>query len=164
MLRLVAIDEVHLYALHGLTFWESIHVLSDVFFKHLFGSASKNSPLFQAMTAMMTAHPMKQFSRLTHVDWASPKHQHWSSPKEFRQRNITMDLHVSRDIKNVGLVDIVNVMKCEQRARACVFVNFCLEALKWIQVLEGMLSEELLRTAVLQINGDMDKSKKFAFI
>ena len=71
-----------------------------------------------------------------------------------------MDLQVGADVKNSGLVEVVNVLKTTPRARACVFVNFRSKAEKWTGVLEGLLSDELMRTPVLQINGDMDKSEK----
>ena len=164
ILRLVAVDEAHLYAQHGRTFRESICVLSNLFFQPLFWGGGDNCPLFLAMTATMTERLLRNFSKLTHVDWLLKEHQLWSTPTEFRQRNIVMDLHVGDQVKNCGLVEVVKVMKQESNARACVFVNFRSEAIKWSGVLEGLLSDELMRTAVLQINGDMDKSEKFAFI
>ena len=75
-----------------------------------------------------------------------------------------MDLHVTGDVKNAGLAPIVKLLKNDREVRACVFVNFRHEATKWTQALESLLSDELLRTAVLNVNGDMDKHEKFAFI
>ena len=116
------------------------------------------------MTATMTERLLRNFSRLTLVDWSRKEHQLWSTAREFRQRNIVMDLQVGADVKNSGLVEVVKVLKTNPRARVCVFVNFRSEALKWTGVLEGLLLDELMRTAVLHINLNMDKSKKIAFI
>ena len=164
LLCLVAIDEAHLFAMHGRSFRESIRVLSEVFFRPLFASGAISRPLFLAMTATMTAHLLSDFSKLTHVDWSLERHQLWSTPSEFRQRYIKMDLHVTGDVKNAGLLPVIEVLKNDRNARACVFVNFRHEATKWTLALETLLSKELLRTAVLHVNGDMDKHEKFAFI
>ena len=164
LLRLVAIDEAHLFAMHGRSFRESIRVLAEVFFHPLFATDASTRPLFLAMTATMTARLLSDFSKLTHVDWSLQRHQLWSTPFEFRQRYITMDLHVTGDVKNTGLSPIVQLLKKDRDVRACVFVNFRHEATKWTQVLENLLSDELLSTAVLNVNGDMDKHEKFAFI
>ena len=54
-LRLVAIDEVHLYTMHGRTFRDSIRYLRDNFFHLLV----EFSILFLAMTATMSANLLK---------------------------------------------------------------------------------------------------------
>ena len=164
LLRLVAIDEAHLFAMHGRSFREAIRVLADVFFFALFATERRFRPLFLAMTATMTERLLADFARLTHVDWTREQHQLWSSPAQFRQRYIDMDLHVTGDIKNAGLIPVVELMKQDRDARACVFVNFRHEACRVTQDLETLLSAELLRTAVLQVHGEMDKHEKFAFI
>ena len=84
MLRLVAIDEAHLFAMHGRSFRESICVLAEVFFHPLFATDAVTRPLFLAMTAMMTARLLSDFSKLTHVDWSLERHQLWSTPSEFK--------------------------------------------------------------------------------
>ena len=83
ILRLVAIDEAHLYAMHGRSFRESIRVLQHVFFGVLFAESATWSPLFLAMTATMPATLLASFSTLTNVDWTIPCRQLWSSAKEF---------------------------------------------------------------------------------
>ena len=84
MLRLVAIDEAHLFAMHGRSFRESIRVIAENFFFPLFASERISRPLFLAMTATMTERLLKDFSRLTHVDWSLERHQLWSSPAQFQ--------------------------------------------------------------------------------
>ena len=71
----VAIDEAHLFAMHGRSFRESIRVLAEVFFHPLFATDAVTRPLFLAMTATMTARLLLDFSKLTHVDWSLERHQ-----------------------------------------------------------------------------------------
>ena len=136
LLRLVAIDEAHLFSMHGRSFRESIRVLAEVFFRPLFGADRSSEPLFLAMTATMTARLLADFSPLTYVNWALERHQLLSTPTEFQQRYIKMDLHVTGDVKNAGLVPVVKVLKDNRDSRACIFVNFRHEASKWTQELE----------------------------
>ena len=68
-LRLVAIDEVHLYTQHGRTFRECIRYLRDVFFRVVFDVSKTYHPLFLAMTATFTKSMVEYFSNLTNVEW-----------------------------------------------------------------------------------------------
>ena len=52
-LRLVAINEVHLYAMHGRSFCVAMRILQRLFFEVVF-KAGVWHPLFLGMTAMMT--------------------------------------------------------------------------------------------------------------
>ena len=104
------------------------------------------------------------FSDLTHVDWTDTRHQLWSNATKFRQRNIYMDLHVTGDLKQCALPDIVSLVRDDGDAHACIFVNFKSETSKWALELEDLFADELLRVGVLQINGDMDKHEKIAFV
>ena len=94
MLRLAAVDEAHIHAMHGRSFRQSIGVLSDTLFEFLFGDDATVSPLFLAMTVTMPMNLLAAFSALTHVDFCSTDHQIWASAAEFQQRNVSIDLHV----------------------------------------------------------------------
>jgi superfamily II DNA helicase RecQ len=81
-LRLVAIDEIHLYTMHGRSFRNCIRQLTDCFFSIVFRQGGWH-PLFLAMTATMTLSLLSSFSELTTVDWSLPARQLWSSASEF---------------------------------------------------------------------------------
>ena len=98
VLRLVAIDKAHLYAMHGRSFRESIRILKRVFFAVLFNVRARCHPLCLLMTAIMMPSQLQSVSDLTTIDWTKKHHQQWSSPSEFRQRYIEMDLKVTGDI------------------------------------------------------------------
>jgi superfamily II DNA/RNA helicase len=164
LLRLVAVDEAHLIAMHGRTFRDAIRVLADDFFSVVFSQNAQYSPLFLAMTATMSDSLLRSFKDLTSVDWTKPCHQLWSSAKEFQQRNIEMDLKVTGNVSEFGLPDVVKLLKTDDHAHVCIFVNFKSETSNWGGKLEALLAAELLRVGVVQINGDMDKHEKFAFI
>ena len=75
-----------------------------------------------------------------------------------------MDLKVTGDIGQKAFPAAVERLRTDENAYVCIFVNFCSETKKWADVLEGKLSEVLLSVDVLQINGNMDKHEKIAFI
>ena len=91
VVRLVVIDEAHLYAMHGRTFREPIRILRRVCFDVVFASGAWH-PLFLAMSATMTESLVSSLSELTNVDWAAKTnddwrerdadHQLWSGPAQ----------------------------------------------------------------------------------
>ena len=67
-LRLVTIDEAHLYAMHGRSFRVAMRVLQRILFEVIFKEGVWH-PLLLAMTATMTTPLLESFSTLTNVDW-----------------------------------------------------------------------------------------------
>ena len=163
-LRFVAIDEAHLYAMHGKTFRECIRLLQTSFFERVFGLEVDHHPLFMVMTATMTSTILPCLSTLTSVDWESNEHQMWAPHEDFKQRNVQIDFEVTGDIGQVALPRLVEKLKNKASAYVCLFVNFRSETDKWAKVLENLLASSAVPVDVLQINGDMDKLEKFAFI
>ena len=121
-LRLVAVDEAHVYAMHGRSFRASIRALGECFFSVVFAAGAAYTPLFLAMTATMPLVLLEVFSRLTHVNWMLAAHQLWSSAVEFQQRNVTFALHVRGGCQTVRLTP--RCRPIEQR-RPCSRVCVC---------------------------------------
>ena len=165
VLRLVAIDEAHLYAM-GMTYRLSIRQLERYFFAPIFKRKRNFVPLLLAMTATMPVPLISVLKDLTHVDWMQPRHQMRSTPTEFRQRYIDMQLHVSSEVGTLGLAPIVQLIADDEHknVHCCLFVNFKDECSKWSTELESRFVDAGIDVDVLQINGDMDKHEKFAFI
>ena len=88
----------------------------------------------------------------------------WASLYGFRLQYIKMEFRVTTDISQVGLPCLVEHLKQNKSSYACVFVNFKTECTNWATKLGAKLAEASLTGDVLQITGDMDKDKKFAFI
>jgi len=63
-LRMVAIDEAHLYAMHGRSFRMDIRVLQKILFEIIFKEGAWH-PLFLDMTTTMTISLVESFSTLT---------------------------------------------------------------------------------------------------
>ena len=97
-LRMIAIDEAHLYAMHGKTFREDIRILRDIFFAPLYNEGAEYTPLFYAMTATMPETLIEALSDLTHVDWGNKNHQLWATPCEFAERYVEMDYELTGNL------------------------------------------------------------------
>jgi superfamily II DNA or RNA helicase len=165
-LRLIALDEAHLFTMHGATFRHSIRFLRDEFFAIVYALGREYYPLLLAMTATMPESLLRPFSSLTHVNFCDPRHHLWGTAKEFQQRNIFMGLSTKNQaaVKQDALRPIVDLLKTDDEAHVCVFVNFRKEAGRTASVLEDIFAESFVQAGVLTINGDMDKHEKFAFI
>ena len=163
VLRLVAIDEAHLFAMHGRTFRESIRVLRICFFSVVFRNGLDYHPLFLLLTATMTIPLLEGISHLTRVDWTLKSRQQWSSPSDFRQRYIKMGFDVTGDIGQIALPILVKKLREDKTMYACIFVNFRSETVKWGGVLEEQIADAKMDVDVLEVHGDMDKHEKFAF-
>jgi hypothetical protein len=74
-----------------------------------------------------------------------------------------MGFQVQADVSKLGLLDLVEILSDSSTAHVCVFVNFKLESTKWAEELESKISDKLFDANGVQINGNQDKHKKFAF-
>ena len=163
-LRLVVIDEAHLYAMHGRSFRGELRLLHKSFFEVVFRSGGEYHPLFLLMTATMTRQLLPHLSKLTNIDWSLSKRQLWSSAMEFRRQYISIKLKVVDNMCGSGSPDTIDFLKQDEVGCACVFVNFVAETSKWTAKIERMMDEAHIDAHVLSIDGQMDKHEKFAFI
>ena len=91
VLRLIVIDEVHIYAMHGRSFCDSIRGLQRDLFAKLYHGRKGYATLFLVMKATMPNSLISTLEKLTHIQWSKPCHQLRSTAKEFRQRYIDME-------------------------------------------------------------------------
>ena len=171
-LCLVAIDEVHLYAMHGRSFRVAMCILQRLFFEVVFKSGVWH-PLFLGMTATMTDSLLTSFTTLTNVTWNTKnekdpynKYPHllWSDASAFRQRYINMGLRICSNMEKKLLHLLVGILLSSATVCVCVFVNFVSECAKWSKVFEDLLADNHSYTAVLTIHGEMDKNEKFGYV
>ena len=137
MLKLVAIDRLHLYGVQGLSFWEKIRVLKHVFFSKIYGVRGYHPP-FLMMTAAMTSSLLLALKDLTCVDWTRSCHQMWSSACDFRQCYVQMHFKATFDIGQKALPPTVNHLKEATDVCVCLYVNFIWECSKWDGALEKL--------------------------
>ena len=162
-LRLIAIDEAHIYAMHGRTFREAMRILQKIMFERIYKVGGWH-PLFLAMTATMTLSLLSSFAILTNVDWTLKHHQLWSTAGEFRRRYIYFGLHVMSTIGKGILDSLIDLLKRRPTACAFIFVNFVTESAHWAELVEDRLTEAHVPGDVIIINGHMDKHEKFSFV
>ena len=164
-LRMIAIDEAHLYAMHGKSFREDIRILRDVFLAPIYKDKDEGqyTPLFYAMTATMPDTLIEALVELTYVNWGGSNHQLWATPAEFAQRYIDMDFELTGTIgsSDMGIPAIIRLMKeGKNNEHVCFFENFRSECMTWAIEIESQLADELLDVDV----PNMDKNEKFSFI
>ena len=110
MLCLVAIDESHLYAIHGRLFHNAMRLLLPLFFVILFKDGEWY-PLFLAMTATSTLLLVSDLL--------------WSKFSDFCQWYISIHFEVTGDMGQVALPALVCFLgEDENHVFAYLFVNF----------------------------------------
>ena len=132
-LRLIAIDEAHVFAMHGRTFREAMRIPQKIMFECIYKEGGWH-PLFLAMTATMTLSLLSSFATLTNVDWTLKHHQLWSTTGEFRYRYIYFGLHVMSSIGEGILDSLIDLLKRRPMACAFIFVNFVTESTHWVSL------------------------------
>ena len=162
--RLIVIDEAHLYAIHGVSFRDSIRQLKRDFFAQLYRNMDRYAPLLLATTATMPTTFLRAQSSLAYVNWELPCHQLRPSPTEFRQRYIEIELFVQGEVGSVGIDRLLLMLTTDDTSHGCIFAKFKSECTMWAAALEAKLADQLIDMDVLQINGDMDKNEKFSFV
>ena len=75
-----------------------------------------------------------------------------------------MTILVQGEVGQIGLDPIVSMLQQRESSHACIFVNFKSESVKWAAELERKLADQLVDVDIIQINGDMDKKEKSAFV
>jgi len=149
--------------MHGRSFRESIRLLTRLFFQIVF-EVGVWHPLFLAMSATMNNSLVRSLGELMNVKWYEERYQLWSNHIEFRQRYIRINFGITTNIGQTALPLLVDYLRENPAAYACLFVNFVRECGKWASVLEAQIAEAKLKAFILQITGEMDKNEKFAFI
>ena len=163
-LRLVTIDEAHLYAQHGSTFRDELRTLTNLFFEVVFKVGAAFHPIFLAMTATMSKTLLVKLSQLTNVPWTEPKHQLWAGADAFQQRYIKVGFQVRDHMSREAFPSLIEHFKAKPESSAFVFVNFRSEVKKCEEKLESMLIAAKLDIDIITIHGRMEKHDKFAFI
>ena len=161
-LRVVTIDEAHLYAAHGRSFREQLRLLTRVFFAVLFQVGIWH-PLFLAMTATMTLDLLPAFSKLTCVDWLLPEHQLWSAWYNFQQRFIDPDFD---SVDHIGRVypTLFEHRKKNPDASAFIFVNSRSEYETVADAIDKAIIKDHLPFHHLVVHGHQDKHEKCGYI
>ena len=75
-----------------------------------------------------------------------------------------MHFEATSDIGQKALPPMVDHLKEDTNAFACLYVNFIWECAKWCGTLKKLLAKAKAGVDVIQLTGEMDKHEKFAFI
>mmetsp|Transcript_13705 Transcript_13705/g.23331 ORF Transcript_13705/g.23331 Transcript_13705/m.23331 type:complete len:196 (+) Transcript_13705:212-799(+) len=86
-----------------------------------------------------------------------------STPTEFQQRYIDMQMIVQADVGQLAYPTLVDMLRDDNDVHACVFVNFVSDCAKLARDLEKKIADEEINVGVLQISREMDKNEKNAF-
>ena len=173
VLKLVCIDEIHLYVMFGVTFRKEFVNLRDTFFQHLIDetrSPPTNSPTnlpcylkvpLLLMTATFNPTLINLIESMIGIKILRENYL-WSSRDKMARRNITINIkfttQTTRYIKTV-----LHGSMCGNLNKKCiVYTNTasCLDQLK-VDIEQWLNSSDDIKGDVLIIHGDMKKEVNF---
>jgi superfamily II DNA helicase RecQ len=163
VVRLVTIDEAHLYVQHGISFRSKIRMMKNIFFNKVFHPTMKIKPAFIAATATMNHPFIAQLTSLTTIKFP-PRSIIWPPSFQFRQRSINMVFTTSHEYAKAGLNYVVEFLQENPGRCACVFVNSRFKSHDIVSKLEEKLNHCAIKSDVVHIHGRQFKEEKFHFI
>lgn len=159
VLRVVGIDEAHLFVLHS-NFRLEIRMLKDLFFKKVFDEKNpKSHPIFLAMTATMPSNFAAKLEALTTVQLPSRRILR-GSLNHFQQRGIKFEYFV-RDSLFAGLDQLVEVIKSTEADRVVVLTTLAATAIASEKRLKEKLNAAGCTVDIMLVHGQLDKFDKF---
>eukprot|EP00984_Skeletonema_dohrnii_P032361 scaffold26378_cov206-Skeletonema_dohrnii-CCMP3373.AAC.2 len=159
VLRVVGIDEAHLFVQHS-SFRVEIHMLTELFFKKIFDEDDKSHPIFLAMTATMPLQYIPKLEELTNVSLEKCR-EFRPAPEHFMQQNIKMEYHVNTVTFATALDKLVTVIRNTVSDTVVVLTTLPATA----KSLEAKLCEKLNKAKcnvdVVIVHGQLPKMDKF---
>ena len=167
LLRLVCVDEVHLFVHYGLSFRTEFAMLSSTLFRHLIldkgmGYRTKIPVLF--MTATCTQRIFEQLQALTSLKFfAALSNVHWPGPVAMMNRRILINVVYSSQPSSQFIKSITETLKTDRKKCFIGYGN--------IKTLVNTISEKygdwLDTTGYLSdyvtVTGSLKKEQKFHF-
>ncbi len=168
VLRVVGIDEAHLFVLHSL-FRVEIHMLTELFFKKIFneGNVEWQHPILLAMTATMPLSLVPKLEALTNVTFEN--HDLYRPGTEhFQRRYIKIEYGVRSDTFAQSLdrlVDVLtnSILNEEHPDDECVvvIVTTAADAIAFELKLSEKLNKAKCDVDIVLVHGQQDKRDKF---
>ena len=152
ILRLVVIDEVHLYVQHGSSFRADIRHLKDDLFVKVFHPTNPHlHPKAILATGTLQSQYILMASSLTTIG-LPPTMWQWGSSNDFKQRNITMDL--ANSANHLTYLDRVRDFVADaDLGFVCVFTSSCEKSHHLLTNLERNLNEKQIIVNVIHVHG-----------
>ena len=173
VLKLVCVDEIHLYVMFGLTFRKEFMTLRDSFFKHLVdhkmevGNRTTNDlscylkvPLL-LMTATFNPRLLSLMESMIGIKIMRENYL-WSSRDKMARRNIKMSVLFTQQTTRYIKTVLQNSLSSNVDKKCIIYTNTasCLDQLK-VDIEQWLNASDDIKGDVLIIHGDMKKEVKF---
>lgn len=119
-LRSVVVDEAHLLAIHGASFWIEVRKLRDVFWQQVF-LGGFTPPYALVLTGTMSRDNLHTFSDLTTLAFPS-KSRVWDTAEGFAQSYLHME-HVVSSQYTTNLDAMIDFLQEETSDMVFLFAN-----------------------------------------
>ena len=170
VLKLVCVDEIHLFVMFGITFRKSFVNLKDTFFKYLIDKSKTTSSSSHAihlkvplllMTATFNNRLLGIMEKMIGIKVLRENYL-WSGRKKIAQRNIRINVEFTLQSTRVIKRVLKSTLSDNLNKKCIVYTNTvsCLDQLK-IDVEHWLDSSDGIKGDALIIHGDMKAEVKF---
>ena len=160
LLRNVMIDEFHLFCQHGLDFRQEIRRICNSFIRILM--ARKKPPYLLLCTATCSLHNIETFRRMTGVH-LTKRHQIWSTPRDFQQRNIRMTFEITNQYKQSTCKHILDFLASNDSSSFMVYAGTASLAKSMYNALRDAMNSAGVPVDVLLVHGSQSSLEKFLY-
>jgi superfamily II DNA helicase RecQ len=156
LLKMVCVDEVHLYVMHGLHFRPQFFQLKDILFDKM-----KTYPIpVVFMTATATEEMIQNVKRLSGLS-ISRSNTNWPCYDGIQRRDVLVEVqfkqHVIRDFKELAS----DILPKTEFAKMILYTNSKFNANELAAKIREYLDAEDLPGDIVLIDGDLFKEQKF---
>ena len=157
LLRNIMIDEFHLFCQHGMDFRQEIRRICDSFIRVVMNR--KTPPYLLLCTATCSLHNIETFRRMTGVH-LTKRHQIWSTPREFQQRNINMTFEITSQYKQTTCSRVLEFLQTNDSASFLVYTGTAALAKTVYNGLRDAMNDARVPVDVLLVHGSQSSLEK----
>jgi superfamily II DNA helicase RecQ len=156
VLKMVCVDEAHLYVMHGLYFRPKFFKLKEILFDKMQNS---NIPVV-FMTATATEDMIGRIKQLSGLDILQ-ENITWPSSEGIQRRDVMVEVcwkeQVIRDFKDLA----GSLLESTEYTKTIVYTNSKLQSNELASKIRGHLNDTGLPGDVIHVDGDLFKEQKF---
>ena len=162
-MRLLCIDEIHLYVSYGCSFRKRFQLLLEKLFSKIKLSDNTSSIPILLMTATFNNQLLRMLEKMIGIN-VSHRNMFWADTKNFQKRHINISLLYSVQQYNKAKTQLEQNLKDKPTHKAIVITNVANKASQCQESIDSWLDiENKIKGDTILIIGDQEAELKFAY-
>jgi superfamily II DNA helicase RecQ len=161
LLRLVVIDELHLYLQFGVSLRSEFKQLTNMLLNVLFPSSDLQShPCLLVMTATITKRWLELFQKLTGISFI-PSDILWALPDDMARRDVKVSFYLGDTVLKKMRLDLISFLKSSTTKKVILYTNTRVTANKLKVSIDELMDANDIEGDAIVIHGDLLSHTKF---